>query len=442
MTIFDSNKWRFIPAVLLLMIFIPWAASAQTPTELGALAYEKWYEAEAGGAGLPAGEDSADYVRCKACHGWDWLGTDGGYARRSRNEGRSNAGYTDGDQTSRNITGGGVTAEDILATGTGRTWVQGSDSWMDDDGTPTGAAANQSGITLGNQHPDFSQAGGLTATQADNLAAFLNDPDASWDNYFEAIFPNPGDLQDAIDGKAAGTGNVLYMLHEDADPEHGETIYEANCFACHGDPAGESPVGHPEGGLAAFVAEDGKPSEFVHKARWGSVGTIMTREAAGEMSAHETSDLLAYVMDVAGIFGFPFTGGHDGSWYGGPLLDGEGFLFDIVGVGGAAKGGTPFLVVYFFTFDPLTGEQVWIIAVGPIDFDTAADMDAFIAEGGVFGMGGGDLTAFGTITAQVFSCGSGMISWDANAAMEALGFADGGYPIEKATDNSAAVVCP
>jgi mono/diheme cytochrome c family protein len=425
--------------VLLLMLFIPFGASAQTPTEQGALAYERWYVSDAGGSdALPGGEDDSDYVRCKACHGWDWLGTDGGYARRSRNEGRSNAGFTDGDQTSRNISGGGITAEMILAAGTGRAFANGSGSWVDDDGTPAGAAAHQSGITLGNTHPDFFAPGGLVLAQAQNLATFLNDPDAAWDAYFDAIFPNPGDPQDAIDdaAKAAGTGNVLYVFKASADPANGEALYGVNCLGCHGDPAGESPIGSPDGGVAAFIVQDGKPSEFIHKVRWGSADTIMTREATGTLDAADTADILAYVMDVAGIFGFPFTGGHDGSWFGGLALNGEGFLFDIVDVGGV-----PGLVVYFFTFDPVTGEQVWIIAVGAIDFDTAV-MDAFIAEGGIFGMGGGDLIPFGTITAMVSGCGSGMISWDANAAMEADGFMDGGYPIEKATDNSAAVVCP
>lgn len=435
------KQTRLVASVLLLMFFVPLAATAQTPTEQGALAYERWYAAEAGGPDtLPGGEDTSDYVRCKACHGWDWLGTDGGYARRSRNEGRSNAGYTDGDQTSRNISGGGITAEMIMAAGTGRAFANGSGSWVDDDGTPAGAAAHQSGVTLGNQHPDFFAPGGLVPAQATNLAAFLNDPDAAWDAYFDAIFPNPGDPADAAAAKAAGTGNVLYVLNADADPVNGEALYTTNCFGCHGDPAGESPIGSPEGGVGAFIVRDGKPSEFIHKVRWGSVNTIMTRAATGELSAAETTDILAYVMDVAGIFGFPFTGGHDGSWFGGAAVSGEGFLFDVVGVG-VAKGGVPFLVVYFFTYDPVTGEQVWITAAGPIDFDTAV-MDAFLAEGGVFGMGGGDLIPFGTITAMVSSCGSGMISWDANAAMEADGFADGGYPIQKATDNSAAVVCP
>ena len=45
-------------------------------------------------------------TRCKACHGWDRRGTDGGYVRRSREETRPNAGTGDGDSTSREIVTG------------------------------------------------------------------------------------------------------------------------------------------------------------------------------------------------------------------------------------------------------------------------------------------------------------------------------------------------
>ena len=94
--------------------------------ETGALAYDNWTKTDAGGSGsLPAGVISADYIRCKACHGWDRMGTDGGYVRRSRNANRPNAGADDADLTSRNISlaardNADVTADMIWHTGTGR----------------------------------------------------------------------------------------------------------------------------------------------------------------------------------------------------------------------------------------------------------------------------------------------------------------------------------
>jgi hypothetical protein len=33
----------------------------------------------------------------------------------------------------------------------------------------------------------------------------------------------------------------------------GESYYDSNCVSCHGDPAGASPVGAPEGGILAYL---------------------------------------------------------------------------------------------------------------------------------------------------------------------------------------------
>src|SRR5210317_283487 len=97
-------------STMVLPIFISGVVLAQDPpsaeVEQGALAYSNWTKTDAGGSGaLPTGVDSQDYIRCKSCHGWDRIGTDGGYARRSREDSRPNAGAGDGDVTSRAIRG-------------------------------------------------------------------------------------------------------------------------------------------------------------------------------------------------------------------------------------------------------------------------------------------------------------------------------------------------
>ena len=91
--------------------FVPGTSSAMDTTNaigqcfaLGGLAWDNMSKTDAGGTGLlPANEPNKDYQRCKACHGWDQLGTDGGYARRSRKDTRPNAGYQDPNDVSRNI---------------------------------------------------------------------------------------------------------------------------------------------------------------------------------------------------------------------------------------------------------------------------------------------------------------------------------------------------
>ena len=114
------------------LLLLPAIGIAQdTCVEMGGLAWDSWWKTDAGGPGtLPAGVQNKDYIRCKACHGWDGLGTDGGYARRSRKDTRPNAGFGDGDQTSRSVRDGAVTTEMIGHEGTGRSYADGTGSFV------------------------------------------------------------------------------------------------------------------------------------------------------------------------------------------------------------------------------------------------------------------------------------------------------------------------
>ena len=73
----------------ILLLLISGLALAQDPPSVcvqqGALAWDNWTKGDSGGSDtLPDGETNGDYLRCKACHGWDVTGTEGGYVRRSR----------------------------------------------------------------------------------------------------------------------------------------------------------------------------------------------------------------------------------------------------------------------------------------------------------------------------------------------------------------------
>ena len=76
-----SMRGFLTPLILGPLLMFPIAVFAQDEpsecVELGALAFDSWISEDAGGSGLPDGETDNDYLRCKSCHGWDQLGTDG-----------------------------------------------------------------------------------------------------------------------------------------------------------------------------------------------------------------------------------------------------------------------------------------------------------------------------------------------------------------------------
>ena len=275
-------------AVILSLAFTGAVQAQEAPSDcvqMGAMAYDNWTKNDSGGTGsLPDGVGSADYIRCKACHGWDRMGTDGGYVRRSRRSSRPNAGAGDGDTTPRMIETGMVTAEMILHEGTGRSSADGSDSWVELDETHSAAnkAAHANGFTLGNQHPDFS-VDGPTDMQIDCLVEFLNFADADSSVYFADINPeqNP----------------VLYTIVDTADAAAGETFFNSSCAGCHDLQF-----------ALDYLTGDGKFSEFAHKVRWGAPDTSMSRSAKGNPTAQNVADAMLYLQQQGGT-GFALNPG-------------------------------------------------------------------------------------------------------------------------------------
>jgi len=411
----------FMSTMGLLLLFSSLAWAQDEPSdcvELGALAYSNWTKVDSGGTGsLPDGVVEKDYIRCKACHGWDHLGTDGGYARRSRKETRPNAGAGDGDTTSRVIMPGAVTADQILHAGTGRTHEQGFGSWVAQDAMHSSGnkAAHSNGYTLGNQHPDLSS-DGLTQNQADCLAEFLNFEDGAASAYFANINTSQNPVQ--------------YTIIDSADAAAGEMFYGDNCNSCHGDPAGESPVGHPDGGILAFLAQDGKFSEFAHKVRWGVEDESMSRDAIGSPTSADVANMMLWLQESGGT-GFAMTPGMTGTWWNGAERAGEGFPIEV----GFQADGTMILWVTFFTYNNMGG-QTWLTAVGTVDgSETVIDVDVFMPEGRMWGHdfdpADGENTPWGSGTFTFTSCTSGHMSLEPNGGMMGMmgGFTDLDYDL-------------
>jgi mono/diheme cytochrome c family protein len=422
-TSLSVRSW--VPLILILLLFIPATALGQDEpsacVEQGGLAYDNWTKEDSGGTGsLPDGAEDSDYVRCKACHGWDHMATDGGYVRRSRNEGRSNAGAGDGDMTSRNISfaareeGVTVTADMIWHMGTGRAYADGKGSWVALDETHSAAnkAAHSEGFTLGNQHPDYST-GGMTQEQADCLAEFLNFADADPTAYFADINPN--------------MNPVLYTIVDTADAAAGEAFYSDNCNGCHGDPAEESPVGAPEGGILAYLAQDGKFSEFSHKSRWGIPDTSMDREAMGLPTSADVANMMLWLQEEGGT-GFALNPGLTGTWWN-AARSGEGFVLEF----GYANDMLT-LFASFYTYDNM-GNQVWLTAQSTAMDGADVTVNVFISDGPMWGddydPADVNLVQWGTGTFTFPSCMAGGVSLMPSDDMVAMGFSDLAYELTR-----------
>jgi len=415
--------YRFFIGMIIVvtLLLIPAAAFAQDPpsecVEMGALAYDNWTKVDSGGDGnLPDGVQSADYIRCKACHGWDRRGTEGGYVRRSREDTHPNAGAGDGDSTPRAIMTGTVTTDQVTHAGSGRTYAQGMGSWvaLDAEFSAANTAEHAGGYTLGNQHPDFTS-GGMTHDQIDYLAEFLNFADGDPALYFADI--------------NTGQDPVLYTMISIASVLAGEVFFEGACEGCHA-----------LDWVLDYLQGDGKFSELSHKARWGSPDISMTRSAMGDPTSDNISDLLAYLQDEGGTGMAAVNPGLTGTWSD-ATRGGEGWLLEV----GYNSSGDMFMFASFYTYDGLGG-QVYILAeAGSASIaGTTATVVVYTTDGAMWGddFNPADVnrTPWGTGTLTFPSCGEGNVVLTPNAEMIALGFTELTTTITRVLDPG--IMCP
>lgn len=278
-------------------------ASVDACYALGALAYDDMSYVAAGGSGaLPTAEPHREYQRCVACHGWDQLGMDGGFARRPRLETQPNAGYQDPDQLRRNISSGlgahpPVTIDMILRPDIVRSWAEGSAIF---DGTDPSWGP---GTQKGNEHPDLSPSGvnGSAVPSSEQvrcMAAFLNNPSSQADAVFASINPNPA----SAPAWCSSSQCVDYTVVPSGDSARGDAWYHdsqgGNCVSCHGEPKdAEGPLTtEPQGGLLAFLRKDGAFSELRHKVQWGRSGSdVKTRQSMNNPTVADVADVVAYL---------------------------------------------------------------------------------------------------------------------------------------------------
>ena len=210
----------------------------------GGRLYDKWWK-EAG-VDEPAGDQplwasqstntrsGGDTWRCKECHGWDYMGSDGAYGSGSHFTGFpgvfDSSGLSDGE---------------LLA------WLDGSAN-ADHDFSAMGEEALGDMVT-------FLQEGMI------DVAPFID-----------------------AETKAAIGG----------DDQEGEKLYSDACIACHGDDGRSINFGdEDEPEYVATIALD-NPWEFIHKVRAGQPGTEMPSAIAEGWSMQQVVDVLTYAQTL------------------------------------------------------------------------------------------------------------------------------------------------
>jgi hypothetical protein len=127
--------------------------------------------------------------------------------------------------------------------------------------------------------------------------------------------------------------------------------------------------------------------------------------------------------------GFEINPGLSGSWWGGSSRSGEGFLIEV----GYTDFGTT-LVVSFYTYDNM-GNQVWLIGTAfEINSNTATvvyEMPVGAKWGAEFDPLEVNSVAWGTGTLTFTSCVAGHVSFAPNAEMQALGFTNLEYDLNR-----------
>ena len=219
----------------------------------GGLVWNNWTDELAGGSGqLPAGAVNKDFLRCKACHGWDVSGANGGYVRRS--------GFPEKDSRPRPIAQSDISGNlgDIDPS---EIFMSDGREWSDEN----------------NNMPNYGLEGGLTDEQAANVTAFLNN--------------GPKIIDFAVLDTSANP--VVYKFNN-ADPQEGESLYQKSCAACHGADGNSL-----EAKVIEYFRKDGKYSEGFHKLIYGA-SSVMSRQSQGNLTGQQAADILSWIQITAG----------------------------------------------------------------------------------------------------------------------------------------------
>ncbi len=190
-----------------------------------------------------------DFFRCKQCHGWDRLGTQGAYIGRGPRTSRPNVSSVDLRAYAASHTPQEIF--DNLSSSTDRRAYNADLSTYDPDTNPT----------VGDQMPDLS--GIFSDAQLWELVKFLKADATDVDDLY--TFTTSGTYPDgSISYTDIGSGGIA---------ANGDAIFAARCASCHGADGTTFLVDGGEYTVGRHVRN--KPYEDHHKMKFGQLGTGM-----------------------------------------------------------------------------------------------------------------------------------------------------------------------
>lgn len=217
-------------------------------------------------------EDHADFFRCKQCHGWDRLGSNGGYSNRAPTTSRPRVVGLDLVNASEVST-----PEELfnaIKTGGNRRGLDADLSAYDPDTNPGD----------GNRMPDYSAI--LTDAQIWDLVKFMKEEALDTADLYtlmlgDGVYPDRSRTFDDIGGNGLA--------------DNGHQIYAQRCASCHGSDGTAFKVDGGEYTVGAHLRA--KPYEDQHKVKFGHLGSTMGAVMA-ESDVSDIRDLFKALTDT------------------------------------------------------------------------------------------------------------------------------------------------
>jgi thiosulfate dehydrogenase len=227
---------------------------------LGGIMYDTYWSTEAefdqSDPNFSLYDGNADFFRCKSCHGWDGLGTEGSYIGRASSATRPNVSSLNLYELAQS-----KTADELFEA---MTKTEGRRSLTDNLSSD------------GDKMPDYTEI--LTDAQIWDIVKFMK----------KGMF-DVNELYVAQYNGSYPTGSASFQsLGKDGNADNGNAYYTANCASCHGvDGLDISLNGKGIGGFART-----KPYELQHKTKYGALGVNPPMVGEFDITIDEMKDLL------------------------------------------------------------------------------------------------------------------------------------------------------